>query len=40
MITGTDPTTIPYAAMGAPLLGVFLTWFVCTLVKSAFEQDA
>jgi len=40
MVTGTDPTTLPYAAMGAPILGVFLTWFVCTLVKSAFEQDA
>lgn len=39
-ITGTDPTIIPFAAMGAPILGVFLTWFACTLVKSAFEQDA
>ncbi len=39
-VTGTDPTTIPFAAMGAPILGVFLTWFVCTLVKSAFEIDA
>jgi hypothetical protein len=40
MVTGTDPTIIPFAAMGAPILGVFLTWFVCTVVKSAFEQDA
>ncbi len=40
MVTGTDPTTFPYAAMGAPILGVFLTWFVGTLVKAAFEQDA
>ncbi len=39
-VFGTDPTLIPYAAMGAPILGVFLTWFVCTLVKSALEQDA
>ncbi len=40
MVTGTDPTTIPYAAMTAPILGAFLTWFVCTLVRSAFDQDA
>ena len=40
MVTGTDPTVIPFAAMGAPILGVFLTWFACTIVKSAFEQDA
>lgn len=39
-VFGTDPTTIPAAAMGAPILGGFLTWFICTLVKSAFEQDA
>jgi hypothetical protein len=40
MVTGSDPTIVPYGAMGAPILGVFLTWFVCTLVKSSFEQDA
>jgi hypothetical protein len=40
MVTGTDPTTIPLAAMGVPILGVFLTWFVCVLVKSAFEQES
>lgn len=40
LVTGTDPSTIPYGAMGAPVLGTFLTWFVCTLVKSGFEQDA
>ena len=39
-VTGTDPTVIPFAAMGAPILGVFLTWFACTVVKSAFEQAA
>jgi hypothetical protein len=39
-VTGTDPTTIPIAAIGAPILGVFVTWFVCTLVKSAFNQDS
>jgi hypothetical protein len=39
-VTGTDPTRIPFAALGVPILGVFLTWFVCTLVKAAFEQDS
>ena len=39
-VTGTDPTTIPSAALGAPILGTFLTWFICTLVKSSFEADA
>jgi hypothetical protein len=39
MVTGSDPTIVPYGAMGAPILGVFLTWLVCTLVKSSFEQD-
>ena len=38
-VTGTDPTRIPLAAMGVPILVVFLTWFVCTLVKAGFEQD-
>jgi hypothetical protein len=36
--TGTDPTIIPAAALGAPILGVFLTWFVCTFSKALFEQ--
>jgi hypothetical protein len=40
LVTGTDPTLLPYAAMGAPVLGVFLTWFACTVVRSAFEQAA
>jgi hypothetical protein len=40
MVTGSDPTIVPYGAIGAPILGVFLTWFVCTLVKSTFEQDS
>jgi hypothetical protein len=39
-VTGTDPTTIPLAAMGIPVVGVFVTWFVCTLVKTAFEAEA
>ena len=39
-VTGTDPTTIPMAAMGIPIVGVFVTWFVCALVKTAFEQEA
>jgi hypothetical protein len=37
-VTGTDPTTIPAAAMGVPILGTFLTWFACTLFRSAFDQ--
>lgn len=37
-VTGTDPTRIPLAALGVPILGAFLTWFVCTLVKAAFER--
>lgn len=36
-VTGSDPTRIPLAAMGAPIAGVFLTWFTCTFVKTAFE---
>jgi len=39
MVTGTDPTTIPLTALGVPILGVFLTWFVCTLVRTAFQQE-
>jgi hypothetical protein len=37
-VTGTDPTIIPANALGVPILGVFLTWFLCTFVKSLFEQ--
>jgi hypothetical protein len=37
--TGTDPTIIPSSAMGAPILATFLTWFVCTLVRAAFEPE-
>ncbi len=37
-LTGTDPTVIPANALGVPILGVFLTWFACTFVKSSFEQ--
>jgi len=40
MVTGTDPTRIPLAAMGIPIVGVFMTWFVCTLARTAFEQEA
>jgi hypothetical protein len=38
-VTGTDPTTIPLAAMGIPIVGVFVTWFVCALTKTAFEEE-
>jgi hypothetical protein len=38
-ITGSDPTRIPLAAMGTPILGVFVTWFVCTFVKAAFQPN-
>jgi hypothetical protein len=38
-ITGSDPTRIPLAAMGIPILGVFVTWFVCTFVKAAFQPN-
>ena len=36
-VTGTDPTIIPMAAMGAPILGSLLTGFICRLVSTAFE---
>jgi hypothetical protein len=36
-VTGTDPTLIPLAALGVPILGAFLTGFVCSLVKELFE---
>lgn len=38
-VTGTDPTRIPLAALGIPIVGIFVTWFVCTLVRSAFEPE-
>lgn len=38
-ITGSDPTRIPLAALGIPILGVFVTWFVCTFVKAAFQPN-
>jgi len=38
-VTGTDPTTIPANAMGAPILGTFLTWFASMLFRSSFEQS-
>jgi hypothetical protein len=37
-VTGTDPTRIPMGALGIPIVGVFLTWFVCTFVKTLFDQ--
>jgi hypothetical protein len=39
-VTGTDPTIIPFGALGIPIVGVFLTWFVCTLVRALFEEYA
>jgi len=39
MVTGTDPTTLPLDALGVPILGVFLTWFICALVRTAFQQE-
>lgn len=39
MVTGSDPTHVPLVAMGVPILGIFFTWFICALVKAAFEQE-
>lgn len=36
-VTGSDPTRIPLTALGVPILGVFLTWFLSMFVMSAFE---
>ena len=36
-VTGSDPTRIPLTALGVPILGVFLTWFLSMFVTSAFE---
>lgn len=38
-VTGTDPTTIPLAAIGAPIMGSFVTGFFCALVRSEFEPN-
>lgn len=38
-VTGSDPTQIPLTAMGVPILGTFLTWFVCTFAKTAFAEE-
>lgn len=32
MVTGTDPTSLPLAALLAPIVGMVLTWFVVDLV--------
>ena len=37
-VTGTDPTIFPMTVIGAPIVGVFLTWFVCTFIKALFEE--
>ena len=34
-VTGSDPTRIPLASLGAGIIGVFGTWFVCLFVKAA-----
>ena len=33
-VTGTDPTTIPLAALGAPIAGLVLTSLLCSFVKA------
>ena len=39
-VTGSDPTRIPLASMGAGILGVFGTWFVCLFVKASSAPRA
>ena len=39
-VTGTDPTRIPLPALVVPIVGVFLTWFVCAVIKSGFDRRA
>jgi hypothetical protein len=39
-VIGTDPTRIPLVALGVPILGVFLTWFLCALVRSGLDRHA
>jgi hypothetical protein len=34
-VTGSDPTRIPLASLGAGILGVVGTWFVCLFVKAS-----
>ena len=38
MVTGSDPTRIPLAALGAPLAGLVLTHFLANLVRDEFED--
>jgi hypothetical protein len=37
-VTGADPTRIPVLALVVPIVGVFLTWFVCAVIKSGFDR--
>ena len=37
-VTGTDPTMLPMSVIGAPIIGVFLSWFVCSVTKTLFEE--
>lgn len=39
-VTGSDPTRIPLVSMGAGILGVFGTWFVCLFVKASSASQA
>jgi hypothetical protein len=39
-VTGTDPTRIPIVALGVPILGVFLTWLLCALIRSGLDRHA
>ena len=39
-VTGSDPTRIPLASIGAGILGVFGTWFVCLFVKASSAPRA
>jgi hypothetical protein len=39
-VTGSDPTRIPLIALAAPIVGVFLTWFVCAIFKTTLERPA
>lgn len=40
MITGTDPTMIPYAAWGTPIIGLIATGFVTSFVRTTFRFTA
>jgi Short C-terminal domain len=37
MVTGTDPTMIPYAAWGTPIIGLVATAFVSWFTRSSFR---